>query len=62
MIHFDFIVSDEDADLIFACINAEICNLKNHILLSRDAFHTQAINMHIDHLNGLRDKMTNSKV
>lgn len=62
MIHFDFTVTDEDAEAIFNCIESEICSLKTQILSGVDTLQEQQINKHINHLAGLKDKMNNSVV
>jgi len=63
MIHFDFTVSDVDAEVIFDCINSEIkhCNARK---LFGDITEPESkwLDKHIAYLNSLKKKMTNSLV
>jgi len=62
MIHFDFIVKDEDAEVIFDCINAEINRCHRRITLSDTTeAETEWYNKHIKYLKSLKIKMLNSR-
>jgi hypothetical protein len=63
MIHFDFIVEDGDAELIFECINSTI-NQANRMRLFRSATQaeTEWLSKHVDYLNALKEKMSNKLV
>lgn len=62
MIHFDFIVDAEDAEVIFDCITAEINRCFERKLNPKN---TEAENVwfgkHIDYLKALKTKMKNHK-
>ena len=63
MIHFDFVVEDVDAEVIFDCINSEInrCNDRKLSSVTTTA-EFKWLNKHIDYLNELRKKMFNKRV
>jgi hypothetical protein len=62
MIHFDFVVEDEDAENIFDCINSEI-NRCNHrkLITNNTKAETEWLDKHIDYLKALKKKMKNSR-
>jgi len=63
MIHFDFTVSNVDAENIFDCINSEInrCNdRKLSSVTTQPEF--DWLTKHVDYLNALKKKMTNKEV
>lgn len=70
MIHFDFVVSDEDAENIFGCISSEINRCNDDLLklvmarefFNRDEDHKYAdsIKDHIAYLKELKLKMNNT--
>jgi hypothetical protein len=62
MIHFDFIVNDEDAENIFDCINAEIskCQIKKLLTKSTEA-EIVWFDKHVIYLKALKTKMKNHK-
>jgi hypothetical protein len=63
MIHFDFTVEDEDAELIFECINSTInqCN-RRRLLTSTTKAESDWLVKHIDYLNSLKKRMLNKLV
>lgn len=62
MIHFDFVVNDEDAEVIFDCINSEIkrCNIRK-LLSSTTQPESEWLGRHADYLNSLKEKMANKR-
>lgn len=62
MIHFDFIVEDEDAEAIFDCINSEVkrCN-RRKLLSSTTRPEFKWLGRHVDYLNSLKEKMANKR-
>jgi len=74
MIHFDFIVSDEDAEIIMGCISSEINNCRDTIaklLLEQDIKnesyqelnkkYTTFFKNHLVYLKELKLKMKNTR-
>lgn len=70
MIHFDFVVSDEEAHDIFGCISEEIANLRTEISEMR-AYQSKYnypeakiawMKRRIEYLQNLKSKMHNSHV
>lgn len=63
MVHFDFIVSDEEAQTIFECITDSIQGIQED-LSRHDPSHPNALwfKEHIAYLKGLAAKMKNTKV
>lgn len=59
MIHFDFTVPDEDAEVIFDCINCEISRCNTRRLSKTTKSESKWLIKHIDYLNALKKKMTN---
>ena len=63
MIHFDFIVEDEDAENIFECVNSTIRQANDRELYKNT---TQAeaewLRKHVKYLNSLKKKMLNKNV
>jgi hypothetical protein len=63
MIHFNFTVTDEDAENIFDCINSAVRQCCKRKLSSGT---TQAesdwLDKHIDYLDSLKEKMANERV
>ena len=66
MIHFDFIVSDVDAENIMGCIQTEIVNCHMKIqkcIVAEDAQKViDAYNSRIEYLEELKTRMYNSRV
>ena len=66
MIHFDFIVSDVDAENIMGCIQTEIVNCHMKIqkcIVANDAQKViDAYNSRIEYLEELKTRMYNSRV
>ena len=66
MIHFDFIVSDVDAENIMGCIQTEIVNCHMKIqkcIVAEDAQKViDAYNSRIEYLEELKTRMHNSRV
>ena len=70
MIQFDFILTEEDAELLFDCIQQEIANLKqsmvsiasteNSIMFNERAKY--AIEQHIARLERIKEHMYNKRV
>jgi hypothetical protein len=58
MIHFDFTVPDEDAEVIFDCMNGEI-NRCYERRLSYKTIESEWLIKHIEYLKALKKKMTN---
>ena len=66
MIHFDFIVSDEEADTIFDCIREKITRLKDELAFEIASnknhwHHTKWFNNHIAFLENIIEKMKNKR-
>jgi len=63
MIHFDFVVEDVDAEVIFDCINSEInrCNDRKLSPVTTTA-EFKWLGKHVEYLNALRKKMLNKAV
>ena len=62
MINFNFDLSDEDAELLFDCVQSRIVHLKESIYSSDySEVEKKAIEMHICHLNDLKGRMVNSR-
>jgi hypothetical protein len=61
MIHFDFIVSDEEAENIFDAINQQIFESQNTVLFGEDK-HKEWHRGRVLFLQELLGKMTNSKI
>jgi hypothetical protein len=63
MIHFDFIVEDEDAELIFECINTTIRQANNRKLYhSTTQVEAEWLRKHVEYLNSLKKKMLNKNM
>lgn len=65
MIHFDFIVTDEEAELIFSLISDEIFRSEDVVMMELGRFTAVTKEWHrirIPYLKNLKEKMTNSKV
>ena len=69
MIHFDFMLDAEDAELLFDCVQQEISNLKTACLnMSSEELGKLddrvkfAIEQHIARLERIKDKMHNKKL
>jgi hypothetical protein len=68
MIHFDFVVTENDAEVIFACINHQINSNDYQIIdfmdLKKDKYeeHVGWYTKHNEYLKELKTKMLNSKV
>ena len=69
MIHFDFMLDAEDAELLFDCVQQEIINLKaaclnfsSEELGKLDDGVKFAIDQHIARLERMKEKMHNRKI
>lgn len=69
MIHFDFMIDDEDAELLFDCVQQEInklkaacLNMSSEELGKLDDRVKFAIEQHIARLERIKEKMHNKKV
>ena len=74
MIHFDFIVSDEEENTIFECISEEIINTKEELINLKLARSTNMntiahiknqikwFEKRIEYLQNLKEKMKNIKI
>lgn len=65
MIHFDFTVSDADAENIIDCIQQTIC--KNHMkimdfIIAKDDVMVEHYKQDIEYLEGLIKRMSNTRV
>jgi hypothetical protein len=61
MIHFDFIVSDAEAENLFNTISDQIANCQYEVSFG-DPNHREWYEGRITYLEALKAKMTNSKV
>ena len=64
MINFNFNLTDEDAEMLFDCIQSEIVRLlEGSYLHSEDSEEYKiAIRAQINRLNNLKEKLSNSKI
>jgi hypothetical protein len=63
MIHFDFTVEDEDAELIFECINSTINQANSRRLLKKTTrAESDWLIKHVVHLDYLKKRMLNKLV
>ena len=66
MIHFDFIVTDEEAETIFSALSDEIDDCRISLLMRERQLaqlgHIKWYEDRIAYLEGLKAKMTNTKV
>lgn len=70
MIHFDFMLTEEDAELLFDCVQQQIANLKESCLQYMNTNNIgnlnynikYAIDSHIKRLEYIKEKMHNKKV
>lgn len=66
MIHFNFIVSDEEAETIFSALSDEIDDCRLNLLMCERQLaqpgHIKWYEGRMTYLEALKEKMTNSKV
>ncbi len=63
MINFNFTLSDEDAEMLFDCVQSEIIRIREHLYSSQISdFEKSHLKSHIDCLNSLKEKMHNCRV